>query len=472
MAFAATMEWDVRTTGSDSNGGGFDPVSGTPGTDYSVQDSPQVTFTDLVIDGTTNTKCTSAGNPFTSAHVGNVINITSGTGFTVQRVQVMSVTGVTATCDKSLGTLSSTGGNGKLGGSLLTELKGIGLLANSNTLHIKAGTYTHTSSLNATLSGLANVQIIGFNSTHRDGGTKPLITTATNSTALVTNCGGATGGSIWWENISFSNTASTRAPGLQYAGADVAIFVDCVFDGFSYHVDADNTDAGYGPVYLKRCELKNATTKIIQSVRSIEAYDCYIHDNTGDGIKSGNGPSYVTAVRCIFARNTNGIYSDGVNNGYSNVQAVNCIFYSNTGAGIKIDAAAGMQMRVVAENCIFWGNSTYGINATSSVSTANQNLNSFIHTCAFGSNGANYNNMQARASDITLTVDPFTNGAGGDFSLNATAGGGAACKALGYPGTFPGGTSVGSLDVGAVQTASGGGGGGSLAANPLGGFVA
>ncbi len=434
MAFTAFVEWDVRTTGSDSNGGGFDAVSGTPGTDYSQQDSPQITYTDLVIDGTTNTKCTSAGNPFTSAHVGNIINITSGTGFTVQRVQILSVTSGSATTDKSLGTLSSTGGNGKLGGALLTELKAIGLAVNSNIIHLKAGTYTHTSTLNATLAGVYNIQIIGFQTTHKDAGTKPLITTATNSTVLINNCGGGNGTNIWWENISFSNTASTRAIGLQYSnGPEVPAFINCLFDGFSWHIDADNTDAGWGPVYLRGCELKNATTKVIKSVRTIEAYDCYIHDNTGEGINSNNGPSFVFAVRCIFARNTNGIYTDGNSNSFATTQAINCVFYANTASGIKIDATAGFQMRLSAENCIFWGNGAYGINATSSLASTNQNLNAYIKNCAFGSNTtANYNNLQARLSDITLTVDPFTNGAAGDFSLNATAGGGAACKAAGF----------------------------------------
>jgi hypothetical protein len=40
--------------------------------------SRQIAYTDLVI-GATTTNLTSAGNPFTSAHVGNTINITSGT---------------------------------------------------------------------------------------------------------------------------------------------------------------------------------------------------------------------------------------------------------------------------------------------------------------------------------------------------------------------------------------------------------
>jgi hypothetical protein len=35
MALAAGVQWDVRTTGSDTNGGGFDHTVVSPGTDYS-----------------------------------------------------------------------------------------------------------------------------------------------------------------------------------------------------------------------------------------------------------------------------------------------------------------------------------------------------------------------------------------------------------------------------------------------------
>src|SRR5204862_226565 len=77
----AALVWEVRTTGAGTNAGAFDPSVTSPGTDYSQQDAAQITYTDLVIGGTT-TQLTSAANPFTSAHVGNTINVTGGTGFT------------------------------------------------------------------------------------------------------------------------------------------------------------------------------------------------------------------------------------------------------------------------------------------------------------------------------------------------------------------------------------------------------
>ena len=68
-------------------------------------------YTDLVIGGT-NTQLTSAAHPFSAAHVGKVINITGGAGFTDGRYVVLSVAGSTATLDGPLGTAGSTAGTG------------------------------------------------------------------------------------------------------------------------------------------------------------------------------------------------------------------------------------------------------------------------------------------------------------------------------------------------------------------------
>ena len=92
-------------------------TGGTWSIDYSQSTAPGIAYTDMVI-GSTTTQYTSAAKPVGPNLVGNLIAVTSGTGFTVQRVQVVSVSGITATCDKSLGTGASTGGNGGLGGAL------------------------------------------------------------------------------------------------------------------------------------------------------------------------------------------------------------------------------------------------------------------------------------------------------------------------------------------------------------------
>src|SRR6516225_9792456 len=122
MTFAtATLVFDVRTTGSDNNGGGFDSGVASPGTDYSQQDSAQIAYTDLVIGSTGNeNQLTSAANPFGSTSPGNVINISGGTGFQTGLYRILSVSGSTATMDQGVGTANSTGGTGNLGGAFAT----------------------------------------------------------------------------------------------------------------------------------------------------------------------------------------------------------------------------------------------------------------------------------------------------------------------------------------------------------------
>lgn len=87
-SLSSTLVWEVRTTGDPANGGAF--RAGATGTDYSQQDTAQVSYTDLAVDATTNTKVTSAANPFTSAHVGNVVKISSTGAWTPGYYEILS----------------------------------------------------------------------------------------------------------------------------------------------------------------------------------------------------------------------------------------------------------------------------------------------------------------------------------------------------------------------------------------------
>ncbi len=125
---AATLTGSNRNQFHNCRIGQFGPQAGGVGANTGIQiDSggtnkffgcsvedllAQQQYTDLVIDGTTNTKCTSAAHPFTTASIGFTLVVTSGTGWTVQIVTILSVTAGKATCSAALGTLGSTGGVG------------------------------------------------------------------------------------------------------------------------------------------------------------------------------------------------------------------------------------------------------------------------------------------------------------------------------------------------------------------------
>ena len=423
MAFHGNTEWDVRTTGSDANGGGFQV--GATGTDYSQQDAAQQAYTDLVIDGATNTKITSAARPFTSVDPGNIINVTAGTGFTVQRVQIVSVDGSNvATCDKAVGTLGSTGGTGNLGGALLTPATAAGLLVSGNTVHVKAGTYTLTTGI--TLTTTRRQYWLGFNAVHRDGGTRPLITSATNSVALLTV---QSGWELEWvliENINFSHTAATRGAGITLTNTAMCVIRDVQIDGASTGI----LDGVGIPRWLfaDRVEVKNSVQDGIAMVSDeiVSIQHSHLHDNGRYGFIYNGYYEHVEVVGSLIVDNAD----DGV---YLPSNRITSRFLGNTianngGDGIGGGAGASNVNRLtVIQNNILYGNTDYGINF---------NLATLI-PCggnnAFGANGSGpTNNWTADASDVTLSADPFTNAAGGDYSLNNNAGGGALCKGAGY----------------------------------------
>ena len=430
MAFTAAVEWDVRVPGDDTNGGGF--AVGSGGIDFSQQNAAQVTYTDLVIDGTTNTNCTSAAFPFTSISVGNIINITGGTGFTVQRVQIISVAGGVATCDKSLGTLSSTGGQGKLGGSLASPGQGSALMVAGNTLHIKAGTYTITSASTNVAGGCllipsgsitAFTRAIGYQNTHRDGGLRPLLQASGIST--FTLCNGASSTGVMFENITVDGASLTSSKGFgAVARALRCKAMNCTNNGFS-------APATY-------CEATGCSTGV--AFTGAFFYGCVAYNNSSTGIVASS-----VAVNCLSVNNS-GSFGFSIAGG---AYAFNCTAYGNGSSGFN---AVGGATLSTWTNCVSTGNAGYQFGG----SGAGNNV--ILINCAAKADGSGTidtaNITAPTVGQITLTADPFTNAAGGDFSLNSLSGGGAACKAAGLLGVFPGVPTVnttGFQDIGAVQ---------------------
>lgn len=218
------------------------------------------------------------------------------------------------------------------------------------------------------------------------------------------------------------------------------------FDGASLSgVNGFSTGSGRG--VWRRLIAKNC----VAGLAGVNFSYCYAQSCSGVGIGG------LTLVDCEAK-------SCGV--GFNATTAVRCIAWNNTGDGFGM--VSGTQFYI---NCVSRGNGGYGfINTTSSswqhtlincIAANNTNAGFYISTnmsvikaCASYSNGsANAVTANAMETDafITLSADPFVNAAAGNFALNNTAGGGAACRAAGIPGAFPGGLTTGYLDIGAVQ---------------------
>ena len=206
MAVAATTVFEVRTTGSDLNGGGFDPSLG--GTDYSQQNSAQATGTVTSV-GTTVTATTSI---FTSVMVGNLI--TDGTTWK----EITAFTSATiVTVDSAP---SWTAASIKVGGALANLQTAINASNGSNLIWVKQGSGYSTS---ANITGGVGVvpgnnsttlpnRIYGYGTTRGDGG-KATITAASGCTIVLAM---TTDG--WWIQNLVIDCASIANVAINYGG--------------------------------------------------------------------------------------------------------------------------------------------------------------------------------------------------------------------------------------------------------------
>ena len=139
----------------------------------------------------------------------------------------------------------------------------------------------------------------------------------------------------------------------------------------------------------------------------------------------------------VFGTNGgSGVYDNSQSTAHT-LQLLSCVCYNNTSDGVTIAQGANTQ-GLVSINTIYYDNGGYGINAPSVEpamepwSTEIQKNNAFYANTS----GARNSGSPAAASDVTLTGNPFTNAGSGDFSLNGTAGAGAACTGTGWQSTI------------------------------------
>lgn len=431
------------------------PTGGVWGVDYSQADAARITFTDAVIGGTT-TQFTSAGNPVGKNFVGNHIRFTSGTGWTVQTVEVVSTSGTTATCDKSLGTGASTGGNGNLGGALATWAQAESLRIASNGLFIKAGTYNISTGITtaATSNSLPNVcpdWTLGYTTTRLDGGIATITATANITMLTISANNSAFGGIV----LDGADTAATcwSLSGLSNAERGMQ-FYNCGATRFATRGWIGTGSTFGGPIWV-RCRVWDAKAG---ATSGIQFYGGYI---------------YACEFNCVEC---DGISHEGTNSAGGVI--FNNIFWGNTVAGkyfIKADAclgnffvvgntfhtsqtdhiySAGSYQAIAAMNNVIISGGGYGMRG----SVVKPPLGTINFNAFYGNTSGKYNGFSNGLNDVILTGDPCTNGTSGDLSLDNTANEGAACRAAGYPGAFPGGTTTGYRDIGAAQHQDSGGG--------------
>lgn len=431
MALSANTVVEVRANGSDTNGGGF--VTGASGTDWSQQAAAQYSVTDGVTAGTTT--ITSATANFGTDVVGNILYVAGGTGSVAAGwYQITARTNsTTITVDRSTGLTAGTGVTLKIGGALASPA--IGSLAATvagMTIWVRGdgGTYTISSaSTNVTggcVSLSASVSMRGYNSTRGDYGTRPLLQadgTITTFTLLAVSTFGLV------ESINVDGNNRTASRGIASASQGIAVYcgaMNCTNNGFS------------GSATF--CFATGCSTQVAFSASS--ASFCVAYSNTVSGFSAG---ANATISWCLSINNS-GATSDGFQVA-SNQIVANCTAYGNGRHGFLVSNRSTKLF-----NCVSYGN----VNGFSD--GGNGYSQPLFYNCAAGGNiTADYVSpigATQKVNVVTLTANPFTNAAGGDFSLNNTAGGGALLRGAGIPGAFPAISTTGDLDIGAAQHAA------------------
>lgn len=422
MAFSATAVIEVRTGGSDAlNGGGFN--SAASGTDFSQQAAAQINFTDMVI-GATTTQFTSAGNPNVASLAGNFINVTAGTGFTVQRVQVLSVAAGVATCDKSLGTTASTGGTGSMGGALSSPGLAASLMAVDGMMaYVKNDgavfslTSAATNVIGGCLASSVRTLFIGYATTRSFGNTDtgPTLQVAVNSATVGTSntqtmfnliLDGNSGGGFTASRVSSGGGfIQCQFKNFNTASANLMLAVNCSATGNSAAVFAGSSGG------FINCEAwANSATPFVLSGQ--------------------------TAVGCTSTSNTSGAL------GFTNIGMAffaNCSAVSNAGTGFTFAASLG----VTAVNCIAESNTGVGFAATGA------GVKQLINCASFGNSARSsgtFNDSNPLNPSASVFVLAPTN-----LALNALPGVGALLRSASYPAVGARGTTSNYLDIGAFQ---------------------
>lgn len=453
MALPAALDWDIQTGGNDSYGGGF--VRGGTGTDYSLSTTPRVVIDNSAITAVvqaTTTDLLVVGYTVASTDIDNLVQVTGGTA-TAGFYRIVSLPGAnTWRMDRAVGAAAQTT-IGNMGGCLLTVAKAVASGANvaGNRVYVKSGTYPVSTKISMGVTGDATngpISVIGYNTTHTDGGTAPLITSSTNSCDIFDPNGKHL---ITLSNLSMSSTAAgTHGTIIKASGTSHGWLVkDCLLDGGLRGIDGDGNSTSILSGTVINTEIKNSVNDGMRT--GMQAVGCYIHDNLTNGIQA---PTLVnsayTITRNVVSKNgAAGIL--GTAAGLSMLQVVGNTIYNNTTDGIKTTTT--LTDGVFIQNNIVTNNGGYGINLGAA------GMNNYIDYNAFLTNTSGpYNNCSAGSHDVALSGAPYTNAAGGDFTLNNTAGAGAACRAAGSPGTIKGATGTGYIDIGAFQHQDSGGG--------------
>ena len=424
MAFSGRPIWEVRTTGSDTNGGAF--INGSAGSDYSQQNSPQYSGTDLEVNGSNNlqVKSTTAGSPI-AADVGNLIMISNGLSWTFGWYEIVSQDGTWWTLDRSPGFAGITGGHFAVGGALASPgvavAVGQGYYTGSNlraVVYIQSGTYAITNNTTATpvpasgcyIKNARNSNIYGYDSTNGRGSkptTYPILQSQSSYTGNVYH-GGYSGNASY----NFGKIMWLELDGNGLPGSGVSV-CSSPSEAWECTIKGPKGGACAQSGQYWHCTIDGNGMNAYQAALTGFGYYCYI-----------NSGSYRA-----YALNGSGAFHSVLRGGTSSYPVVRvsrhgslvgCRVYSISSASHLIHPPT--QHQTVLNNIFVGGSGTPNLfNGTPS---GNWSGTVFKGNYYYNCNNQGLSGLTSGFADfeeaVALSQDPFVDAANGDFTLDSS----------------------------------------------------
>jgi hypothetical protein len=330
------------------------PSSGTWGVDYSQQSAAQFHATDLASGGV-NTSITSATNPFGVNMVGNVIHITAGTSWTQGWYEIVSVSGSTATTDRSVGGTSLSGGTYYTGGAIslgssTTNQTDTNFFsgthipsAGGNRFFVQNGSFSPQAiTVAGGAVGLPHV-LEGYNSTRGDaptGSSRPTLSMSANALTL--------GLYNYVVNLYITGT-NTGGNGVLIGSSNCTVRNCKVFN--------TSTTANKNAIYLGSDMLVADTEAVSYRGYAIEAsgaaraalFGCYVHDSNIGIYYLGGG---LLVIDCIVESCVSSAINPASGNSNS-LLVIGCTLVGSYGAG-STPTGTGINMTGGATNASLW----------------------------------------------------------------------------------------------------------------------
>jgi len=297
-------------------------------------------------------------------------------------------------------------------------------------IYIKEGTYTISTASsnvsNGVMSVTAGVLIEGYKTTAGDKAAKPLLTSTVTGTLtnnfmiLMNNVDRNLGYYGYIDSVEVNGGSSGFTYGIQVGVHQIAAF----------NCKASNTYYGIsGKAYF--CEAYNCTQGFI----SAYCYGCYSEGCTSLGYNT------CSVINCIAYDNYRGAY-------FNNNFVSGFVAHSSTEYGAYF--VSNRDYAPPYRNLIAINSGTYGLAGI-------QNAQPIYNFAGYNNTSGNFEFSSSNwlINEITLTADPFTDPANGDWSLNSDAGGGELLKSVSE--VMPFGTNYNDVNAFQRQVTAGGG---------------